>query len=478
MIFDLRRRISVLLVSVLVLLLLPGCYKTETIRQDTSINPENIVDSTDILKKPVMEKIRVWSDNAHEKDLRLQQIEQFNSTAGKQLGIEIEYTVYGSNYQEAIKAALQSGTAPELFRPTSALLKNFVDAGYMVPITELPGGDDLVEEYQESLMNNQHVFNGEVYTLPYNLTTYKLIINDDLFQKAGITKAPTTWKEVRETAQRITEIGEGKAFGWILGLQSDWMISTYLIRPNGTNVGHVGFNYRTMTFDFTAFRPVFEAVQGMIEDGSVFPGYEGLDADAVRAQFAEGRIGMIPGASFDINVYNDQFPASCNWSVVPVPAFTEEGSPYKEFADATSLLGVGIAAKQKAAKTLEVLKFFYSDENAAQMYENSLYIPFRQEALDLTDNEPGQKGFAEFANIPDRVLMRPSPENGVVVEGEEYRRTISNYFAGLYDGQEMIEVLEDLDNRYNNALKQLTPKMLTEYKLTDEVLNSYIGNQH
>ena len=31
----------------------------------------------------------------------------------------------------------------------------------------------------------------------------------------------------------------------------------------------------------------------MISDGSVFPGYEGLDADAARAQFAEGRIGMI-----------------------------------------------------------------------------------------------------------------------------------------------------------------------------------------
>jgi multiple sugar transport system substrate-binding protein len=274
-------------------------------------------------------------------------------------------------------------------------------------------------------------------------------------------------------AQRITEAGEGKAFGWILGLQSDWMISTYLIRPNGTNVGHAGFNFNTMSFDFTSFAPVIEAVQGMIEDGSVFPGYEGLDADAVRAQFAEGRIGMIPGASFDISVYNDQFPASCNWSVVPVPAFTGDGSSYKEFADATSLLGVGIAAKEKAAKTLEVLKFFYSDENAAQMYENSLYIPFRQEAIDLAEKAPEQKGFAAFANIPDKVLMRPSPENSVTVEGDEYRKTIANYFAGLYDGQEVIKVLEDLDLRYNVALEKLTPEVLKEYVQTEEVLNSY-----
>ena len=57
-----------------------------------------------------------------------------------------------------------------------------------------------------------------------------------------------------------------------------------------------------MKFEFEEFAPVIDAVQGMISDGSVFPGYEGLDADAARAQFAEGRIGMIPAASFDINI--------------------------------------------------------------------------------------------------------------------------------------------------------------------------------
>jgi multiple sugar transport system substrate-binding protein len=194
-----------------------------------------------------------------------------------------------------------------------------------------------------------------------------------------------------------------------------------------------------------------------------------LDADAVRAQFAEGRIGMIPGASFDISVYNDQFPASCNWSVVPVPAFTEDGSTYKEFADATSLLGVGIAAKEKAAKTLQVLKFFYSDVNAAQMYENSLYIPLRQEAIDLAEKDPEQKGFAAFANIPDRVLMRPSPENSIAVEGDEYRKTIANYFAGVYEGQKVIEVLENLDKRYNSALEKLSPGVLKGYIQIEEV---------
>lgn len=452
---------------------LSGCYQDNGVRNDHMVNPEIEMGGEEQTEKLVLEKIRVWSDNAHEKDLRLRQIEEFNSTIGKEHGIEIEYTVYGSHYQEAINAAAQSGDAPELFRPTSNFLTNFVESGYMVPITELPGGDELVALYEGSLVNNQHIFDGEVYTLPYNLTTYKLIINNDLFKKAGIKELPKTWEDVRGAAKRITEAGKGKAFGWVLGLQSDWMISSYLIRPNGINVGHAGFNYRTMQFEFAAFAPVIETVQGMIEDGSVFPGYDGLDADAARAQFAEGRIGMIPGASFDINVYNDQFPANCDWSVVPIPAFTESGSPYKEFADATTLLGVGTAALDKPEKVLEVLKFFYSDENAAQMYENSLYIPFRQEAIDKATKIPVQRGFADFANIPNKVIMLPTPENRVLVEGNAYRQTIADCFAGTYEGQEIKAILADLDQRYNLALNLLGPEILEEYEQTEEILNNF-----
>ena len=163
----------------------------------------------------VMEKIRVWSDNAHEKELRLRQIEAFNSTKGKELGIEIEYTVYGSNYQDVIKTAAQSGDAPELFRPTTTFMKEFVDSDYMIPITDLPGGEEMVSEYKDDLVIDQHIFDGEVYTLPYNLTTYKLIVNNELFNKAGILEYPKTWKEVRQAARQITKSSDGRAFGWV-----------------------------------------------------------------------------------------------------------------------------------------------------------------------------------------------------------------------------------------------------------------------
>lgn len=423
--------------------------------------------------KAAIEKIRVWSDNAHEKELRLSQIGEFNRTRGKELGIEIEYTVYGTEYQDVIKQAAAMNEGPELFRPTTTFLHGFIDEGYIVPITELPGGKELIENnYGNNLVNNQHVFNGEIYTLPYNITTYKFIVNNDLFEEAGIEEYPKTWQDIRIIAKEITEASNGRAYGWILGLQSEWMISTYLIRANSTNVGHVGFNHETLKFEFSAFLPAIESVKGMIDDGSVFPGFEGLDADAARAQFAEGRVAMIPGASFDTSVYYDQFPTDINWSVISVPSFTEEEPKYKEFADATSLLGVGKAALDKPEKTFEVLKFFYSDENAAEMYEQSLYIPYRQKAIDIAKYKPSLKGFSDFANIPDKVIMLPSPDTRIEVKGSLYRKTISDIFAGVYENMTVEDVLIDLDNRYNEAFQSLPTVVREEYIQTSEVIRN------
>ena len=45
--------------------------------------------------------IYVWSDNAHEKELRIKQVEEFNNTIGKEKGIFVEYTVYGGDYSDS-----------------------------------------------------------------------------------------------------------------------------------------------------------------------------------------------------------------------------------------------------------------------------------------------------------------------------------------------------------------------------------------
>lgn len=413
--------------------------------------------------------IYVWSDNAHEKELRNKQVEEFNNTIGKETGIFIEYTVYGDNYSDSIKIAARTDEAPDMFRADTKWMQDFVDAGYVVPLSQFEGSDALVGKYDGLLAKQYHIFNGEVYTLPYNLTTYKFVVNTDLFKAAGL-EVPYdgwTWDQVREYAQKITEVSAGKAYGFGLSLKSAWTLSSYLTMPAGCNIGHYGYDWNGGKFNFAALTPMLEVVYNMAQvDGSVFPGFEGLDGDGVRAQFSEGRIGIMGAASFDAAVYNEQFPAKCDWAVVPEPSFTADGHPYKEFVQPTQLLVMGKKALEHPEKALAVYEYFYSDECAAAMYEQGLYVPIRQEAIDLATKQPDAKGFADFANIEQKFVMSAMPDTLISIEGPAYREVIVNLLSGQA-GSDIRGAMEDCDARYNKALEALTPEQLDLFRLPE-----------
>jgi multiple sugar transport system substrate-binding protein len=405
-------------------------------------------------------RIRVWTDNASEKDIRMGQVERFNSGRGKDQGIEIDYTVFGVDYWNTLRIAFMANEAPDMCKVAPTYIFEFVNGGHVVPIDDFPGAAELIALYKGDLIDNQHIINGKTYAFPYTLTTFKLLVNKDLFDAAGITKMPSTWDEVQADAKIITQKGNGQSYGYIISPKSVWPQGQHFIFPNAANTGHIGFDHQNLRWDFMAFRPAVEAVMGMINDGSMFAGYEAMDADQARAQFAAGRVGMIMAASFDLGQYRD---VKFNWIVVDPPAFTSAGLPYKEFAEPQDFLGFTVTAKANPAKAMEVFKYFYSDENLAEIYEAGLYIPFRSQAIALAKREPTAKGFAEFSNLPQMVLIRPIPDSMITVEGDEWHESFNRLFTGGYRG-DVPTVLTDISRRHNEALRQLTKEELESFR--------------
>ena len=110
-----------------------------------------------------VEPIVVWSDNAHEQTVREKQIEEFNNTIGKELGIVIDYTVFGTDYSNTINIALMANDGPDLFRPSTNTFAGYVEAGYAVPISDLEGSEELLLQYNtDELVVGDQLFNGKV----------------------------------------------------------------------------------------------------------------------------------------------------------------------------------------------------------------------------------------------------------------------------------------------------------------------------
>lgn len=468
-----KKCMALLLSVVLVAGMLSACGKKDDNQTNTTpkTNTETKKDTTskENTEKPdpvTMDTITVWSDNAHEKEVRERQIEAFNNGVGKELGIKIEYTVYGSNFTDTIKIATQAGEAPDLFRSDSKWMQDFVDSDYLVPIEDLPGSEDLLSRYSSLVANQAHVFNGKTYTLPYNLTTYGFVINKELFAKAGLTEAdyPKTWDEVRAVAKKITDVSKGSAYGLGIAPSALWTITSFYTMGAGQNIGHYGFDYEAQQFNYSAYNPLISAIDNMVADGSVIPGFETMDADMVRAQFSAGTIGMMGAASFDVAVYNNQFPAKIDWEVIDIPTFDGQPPKYKAFGNPTNLLAVGKKALDHPEKVLKVLEFFYSDENAAEMYENGLYIPVRKEAVALATKEPEMKNFSAFANFSEVFPMAPVPDTLITIEGATYRETIANIWTDP-KANDVEKIMAEVDEKYNKALQKVDPAKLNLYKL-------------
>ena len=107
--------------------------------------------------------VTVWSDAAHSQSIRDAQVEEFNNTIGKEEGIRIEYTIYGSDYADTINVALMANDGPDLFSPSSNTFAQYVAAGYAVPISDLEGSEALLAKYDKAnLLVGDQIFNDKV----------------------------------------------------------------------------------------------------------------------------------------------------------------------------------------------------------------------------------------------------------------------------------------------------------------------------
>lgn len=413
----------------------------------------------------------VWTNGASEKAVRERQVKEFNETTGKEKGIEIQYTVYGDGYEDTLNLAVQSGETVDLFKiSNNNLVTDYIDSGYILAIDDMPGGEELLAEYEGMLTPERETFNDKAYMLPWGINTYKFVINVDLFEKAGLTEEdyPTTWSEMRECARKITETGNGEYYGYGLSLSALWTIGSYYAQQSFVNTGHMGYDPVTMQYRYTDYAPSAKALYDIVQDGSVFPGYETLDADGVRAQFAAGKIGIMGGASFDPGVYKDQFPAECNWTVIDPVSDTDEAPKYKEGLAVSDSFAIGAAAASHKEAVMEVFKFFHSDECAAELYEEGLLMPFRQSAIDLATKEPDIPGYAEFATVENGIPTVPTPDKCFTVEGISFNELIANYLTGQAGDRDSIDAqLQELEDKYNAGLETVDPEIRSHYKYED-----------
>ena len=264
----------------------------------------------------------------------------YYTTIGKENNVEIVLEhVESSSADQELGVALQNGVGPDIFNiSATSTFTEYVEKGYIVPLTEVPGLEELVEKNGNIMSVADNVWQDNLYRLATSTVVLGLVYNKDMFVSAGIVDEngeatpPTTIDEMVEYAQILTDASNQQyGFGFPVGW-GNAVVNYYLAYPSQSVTGLVSgmYDYSTGLYDFEGVRPLAEAYLQMKEDGTIYPGAETLDNDAARARFAEGSIGMMMTVQWDCAVWNDQFPAKCDWEVVPIPV-ADEAEAYQQF---------------------------------------------------------------------------------------------------------------------------------------------------
>lgn len=110
--------------------------------------------------------------------------------------------VAATNLSQQLSQGFAAGSPPDLFYLDSGSLAGYASNGSLKAYGDLLKNKD---DFYPSLVKN-FTDNGQFYCAPKDFSTLQLVINTDLWSKAGLTDSdvPTTWDQLASVAKKLT----------------------------------------------------------------------------------------------------------------------------------------------------------------------------------------------------------------------------------------------------------------------------------
>ncbi len=185
-------------------------------------------------------------------------------------------------YKQKIRTSIGAGGAPTLiFGWGGGTLRDWVDAGKVVPISELVEDEtELTDRFLPSVLDTG-VVDGKTYALPNNgMQPVLLYYNKKLFDRID-AEPPSTWDELMDLVPRFQEEGIAP---FAIGGQSRWpqlMWLEYLVdRIGGPEVFDAIVANEPGAWSHPAVKRAGEMIRELVDAGGFIKGYNSIAADS------------------------------------------------------------------------------------------------------------------------------------------------------------------------------------------------------
>jgi multiple sugar transport system substrate-binding protein len=150
-------------------------------------------------------KITIWHgiNPPENRDVFNELVAKFNKTH-QNIKVESLYIGQPDGQLPKILAAVVSNQPPDMLWFVPQLTGQLAEFETLLPLENWLNNFSLKQEIDPAMLPTMEL-NGHIFSIPFATNNTAIFYRPSLFKEAGITKLPETWKELQQTAQKLTK---------------------------------------------------------------------------------------------------------------------------------------------------------------------------------------------------------------------------------------------------------------------------------
>lgn len=313
--------------------------------------------------------------------------EDFNAT-------QSDYKVvptYKGNYTETMTAAIAAFRAKkqphivQVFEVGTATMMAAKGAVYPVEEMMKDAGEPMDKsQFLPAVVSYYETPEGELLSMPFNSSTPVLWYNKDAFKKAGVSKVPATWPEMKDASEKLVAAGYkcGFSFGW-----QSWVMvenfSAWHNLPMGTEEN--GFKGTNTIFEFD--NDIVKTHMANLQEwqkGNLFK-YGGRRGDSLP-MFTNGECGMWMNSSAYYGSIKKQAKFEFGQSMLPYYPNVIK-SPQNSIIGGATLWVLRGKEDDSYKGVAKFMTYLASPEVQAWWHQETGYVPITTPAYELSEKQ-------------------------------------------------------------------------------------------
>jgi multiple sugar transport system substrate-binding protein len=350
---------------------------------------------------------------------------KYEKTSGVKLDLQI---INWNDLDQQSSTMVQTGNPPDILNENA--YASYAADGLLYNSDEvLPAATkaDIIPAFVKS-----GTYKGKFYGMPDLSSARALFYNKDLFAKAGIDKAPTTWDEFTADAKKVNALGGGVVgYAQPLGPEEAQAELAIWLFNNGGDFKKDG----KWTLNSPENVKTLEFMKSLSVDEKVTQNNPGSTnrTDGAFPLFEQGKAGMIVGFGPLQSALDTDF-TSVNYGIAPMP--TGDNAEPQTYGVTDYLMSFKKKGNQDAVKAF--YKLYYSPEEVNTWIKAEGFLPVTTSGLASFASDPKLKVYLD--TLPN-IHLTPTDDPEWDKVGQTIKQSIG---LAVAPGGDVKKFLDDL----------------------------------